>query len=171
MRALQQRFPCTTTGNEQQRPETCLYVAAYVAEGRPQKRANFQVPGLRLSGAQHLRAGGIRNGRSTIGCMSEEVSEGYVREKLWQAVDCLATSAEPIQRRLVGAGHYLVRLKPSHFPDDEGRVVFSAIMDSLTTTGDRGRGSLEDTTSRMSDDQAQAAAQQIFSLATRYRGI
>ena len=55
------------------------------------------------------RCSAARNWRTALSLaaptrISVVPSDDYVREKLWQAVDCLATSAEPLQRRLVGAG-------------------------------------------------------------------
>jgi hypothetical protein len=97
------------------------------------------------------------------------MSESYVREKLWQAVDILAGD-EPLRARLHYAGEILLRLKPEDFDDNpSARATFTAIRDTFSTVPrTESVGGLEATTSRMSDSQAKALAWQIIDLYGHY---
>lgn len=93
-----------------------------------------------------------------------------VRERLWQAVNVLATSARPLQERLGDACMSLVFLGEEDFEDSEGRARFTAILETsgaLPASGDEGR--IAATVLRMSDEQAVALAQQIVALDAHYR--
>lgn len=93
-------------------------------------------------------------------------SPDYVWEKTNSAVDSLATSAQPIQQRLVGAAMALTLLSPEDFDTEALRMRWSSIMESLTAldalAGDE--GSFEATIGRMSDDQATSIANDIATL-------
>lgn len=89
----------------------------------------------------------------------------YTEEKLRVAVDALATSAAPIQERLLTAALAMHMLGPDDFEDENQRVTLSALDDMLNwREADAAEGTLEATTSRMSDAQAVAAAEAIFEL-------
>jgi hypothetical protein len=66
------------------------------------------------------------------------MSEEYVREKLYQAVDSLATSVAPLRDRLLSAGIILMRLSPGDFADTEHRAAFTAIGDMVRTAMKKG---------------------------------
>jgi hypothetical protein len=99
-------------------------------------------------------------------------AEDYVREKLSQAVDALAVSVAPLQARVRSAVLAIHTLGPYDFVDDGSRVTFSAIIDTATSRAAvADEGTIEATTSRMSDDQALAVAQQIVELDSHYRPL
>lgn len=81
------------------------------------------------------------------------------------AVDSLASSAEPIQRRLFWAGLSLIPLLDEDFIDVANREKFSTIVAALTrvqAVGDE--GDLEATISVMSDEDGVAVARMIVEL-------
>ena len=90
----------------------------------------------------------------------------YGREKLWLAVDTLATTDGSIQQRLAWAAMDLttLRLGDSNLAE-EHRSEFDAIWHELTkeeATG--GEGTIIATANKLNRDQAQALARRIFSL-------
>lgn len=87
------------------------------------------------------------------------MSPGYVREKLFVAVDTLATGTGSIQKRITDAWvSALMRLKAEDFlPED--RDVFTALRDQMV-----GHGTFEEATARMSDDEAHEHARRIVEL-------
>jgi len=91
--------------------------------------------------------------------------DGYCEEKLRNAVDALATSAEPIQERLFTAAIALHVLSPEDFSDEGLRKTFGALEDMVTwRVADADEGTLRATTGSLSDEQASAAATMIFRL-------
>ena len=96
-----------------------------------------------------------------------------VRQRLWQAVAALATSAQPIQRRLEAAAQELVHLRADEFADPEARAEFIAIGERVAVreeaSGDE--ASLARPTSAMSDDEAERVAQKIVTLDAMYREL
>jgi hypothetical protein len=93
------------------------------------------------------------------------ITEDYVREKLAQAVDALATGAGPLRQRLFLAALATSTLQPRDFADDESRTGFGAIREMLTrheAVADEGR--VGATLARMSDDEARALARRILEL-------
>lgn len=63
------------------------------------------------------------------------MSDDYVRQRLWQAMDALAVSVASLQRRLASAGHTLTVLQVDDFAGDDERACFRRIMDTLTRYG------------------------------------
>jgi hypothetical protein len=97
-------------------------------------------------------------------------TEDYVREKLVQAVDALATSARPLQKRLFSAAIALSTLQAEDFVDDESRVAFGAIKEMLVRQEQVAEeGHYQATIDAMNDERAEALAQQIFDLDAHYR--
>jgi hypothetical protein len=93
-----------------------------------------------------------------------------VRERLWQAVNVLATSPLPLRERVVQACMGLAFLRTDDFEDSEGRARFTAILETSGALPASGvEGTIEATVLRMSDDQAVALAQQIVALDAHYR--
>jgi hypothetical protein len=94
------------------------------------------------------------------------------QERLSLAVDALASSASPIQQRLLHAGITLVPLLPEDFDDGEQREEFVSIMAALSAVEPVGdEGALEATTAAMSDDEAVALASRISTLDRAVRPV
>lgn len=94
----------------------------------------------------------------------------YAREKFWQAVDCLATSARPIQKRLVSAAQSMIALKPEDFPDHL-REEFVAMWQELTKHKAEGdEGTIEATMRRVTDAEAEKIADRILHIYTELHG-
>lgn len=92
--------------------------------------------------------------------------------QLCLSVQALATDPRPaIQDRVCSAFRdALVKLRPEDFVDEESRVRFTAIRETLTNQEPiGGEGSIAATASAMSDDQARRVAEQICELDEHYR--
>jgi hypothetical protein len=98
------------------------------------------------------------------------MSEGYIRQVLWEAVNSLATSAAPLQKRLEWAAISLIKLQREDFENaKKDLALYTAIKDTLTALEPVGEeGSIVATTAAMSDEQAEAVAKQILELHGRY---
>lgn len=104
--------------------------------------------------------------------MDEKGKVSGVAERVWKAVDALATSASPIQARLENAGITLIPLEASEFPDEETRQKFTEIKQSLTAREAKaGEGAIAATTSQLTDAEAEEIAQAIFRLDTICRPL
>jgi hypothetical protein len=100
------------------------------------------------------------------------ITEEYVREKLAQAVDALATGTGQLRERLFSAALATSTLQPRDFVDDESRAAFGAIREMLTrheASADEGR--VGATLARMSDDEARAVAKRMLELDAHYRPL
>jgi hypothetical protein len=96
------------------------------------------------------------------------MSEEYEREKLGAAVDALAASAAPLQKRLEYAFTACHTLMMHGFTDPERAVEFKAITDRLTADkSDPENGHVPTTCSNMTDDVAREVAQLIVDLNAR----
>jgi hypothetical protein len=88
-------------------------------------------------------------------------------ERVRIAVHTLATSASPIQTRLLSAGITLSPLKTEEFRPGDERQRYERIMLILTERAApqvEGEGTLEASTRALSDEAAQAAAEEIWEL-------
>jgi len=100
------------------------------------------------------------------------VNEDYVREKLANAVDALATGDGSLQQRLLSAALATATLRPADFVDDESSAEFAAIREMLTRHEPRaGEGRIRATLARLSDDEARSLAQVFFELDAHYRPL
>lgn len=96
------------------------------------------------------------------------MSEDYEREKLGNAVDALAASAAPIQKRLEYAFTAFHTLMAHGFTDSERAAEFKVITDRLTADkSDNEAGHVPTTTARLTDDEAVEIAQLIVDLNAR----
>jgi hypothetical protein len=94
------------------------------------------------------------------------------QERLWEAVRCLAVSAEPLQRRLANVAIALTPLQLDDFDNPDSREAFRVIMEKLTAVEPEGdEGSIEATTRRLSDVEAEAIAAQVVELDAAYRPL
>ncbi|MGA2256751.1 MAG: hypothetical protein ABSG53_19045 [Thermoguttaceae bacterium] len=94
--------------------------------------------------------------------------ELYVFEKIYQALECLATGVGRIQERLEEAFRYLVAAQPAELSDVELRHMLAGIKDDLTfdePTGAEGR--LKATLRHLSDEDASKIASHILELHNR----
>ncbi len=91
--------------------------------------------------------------------------KGYSWEKLFVAVDSLATGTDSLQMRLANAfGGSLMRLTPKDFPE-ELRPRFEFIERMMTTAEPQGdEGPIVATARKMSDREAVDVAKAILSL-------
>ena len=93
-------------------------------------------------------------------------SDDSLREKLDVAVGCLATSAEPIQHRLLAAwNNSLGRLTPEDFADASERERFERIhadVTKLNAPGDVGRVAVS--TAAIADERAEQVAREVVEL-------
>lgn len=96
------------------------------------------------------------------------MSEDYEREKLGNAVDALAASAAPIQKRLHYAWEAMHTLIGHGLSDPERAAEFAAINERLTADkSDDHAGYVATTCSKLSDDEAVELAQAIADLNAR----
>lgn len=96
------------------------------------------------------------------------MSEDYEREKLGNAVDALAASAAPIQKRLEYAWTAMHTMISHGFTDPEREAEFADINARLTADkSDEHKGYVPTTCARLSDDEAVEIAQAIVDLNTR----
>jgi hypothetical protein len=94
------------------------------------------------------------------------VTTDYVWEKLSNAVEALAASAEPIQVRVFHAAMAMVTLSADDFTAPDERARFTAIHERLTALTELAddRGSFEVTAESLSDEQAVRIAHDIAEL-------
>jgi hypothetical protein len=92
------------------------------------------------------------------------MSIGYVREKLWQALDVLVRAGS-VQERLVYAADYLLRVKADEIPQPQ-RGEFEAVMHTLTKhpAEREGEGSIHASVRKLTDAEGSALAQKILSI-------
>jgi hypothetical protein len=83
--------------------------------------------------------------------------EDYIRQRLYQAIDALAVSAEPLHLRLEHVDNALAHLPDDYFGNDEDRALFLEI-----------RAVLSDGAYRLDDELAMRLARQIRDLHGRY---
>lgn len=100
------------------------------------------------------------------------MSIDYAKEKLWQAVDVLATGDHSIQQRLADAAIYLTRLTPADLPE-ELQERFGGVLRELTKeTAEGTEGTITATTRKLSSEQGSKLAGRIFSIYTSlHRGV
>ena len=93
------------------------------------------------------------------------MSAGYQREKLATAVGVLATSAEPIQKRLEYAFTAMHTLQSHPFEIAERQDAWDSIYSRMTADkSDGGKGYVPTTLGKLTDDQASAIASDIVEL-------
>lgn len=93
------------------------------------------------------------------------MSEDYEREKLGNAVNALAASAAPIQKRLEYAWSAMHTLIGHGLTDPERQAEFDEINQKLTADkSDQNAGYVPTTCSKLSDDDAVEIAQAIVEL-------
>src|SRR3989304_3832968 len=97
------------------------------------------------------------------------MSEDYVREKLSQAIDSLATGAGTLDVRLHSALMPLVNLRPEDFVDDESRGKFTQLM-YLATDEEAAadEGTLAATLASLSDNELRELADLVVWLDRHY---
>jgi len=97
------------------------------------------------------------------------MSADYELEKLGNAVDALASSAKPIQKRLEYAWMAMHTLMLEPMATAERNEAFLSIMERLTADkSNSGSGYVATTTARLNDDEASAIAREIVAL---YSGV
>jgi hypothetical protein len=96
--------------------------------------------------------------------MSDETL--YAEEKLYDAVHCLVTGPGPLRERLAAAAIHLIRLTAKNFPDRATAKVFEGIREDLTIieAGPGDDGTIDATTKRLTDYDADRIASRIFEL-------
>jgi hypothetical protein len=100
------------------------------------------------------------------------MAQEYVKHKLHEAVEALAASASPIQRRLFNAGLILHTSNPEDFTHPGDGQRFAAIISALNAREASGdEGTLEATTSQLTDAEAERIAEQIVELDTTCRPL
>lgn len=95
------------------------------------------------------------------------MAKGYAWEKLFVAVDCLATGTEPLQNRLEYAmSGALVTLTASDFADDEARRRYESIRLAFSSElrGPRPEGGIAAAAAAMTDERVVEIARAILSL-------
>jgi hypothetical protein len=96
------------------------------------------------------------------------MAESYEREKLGNAVNALATSAAPIQKRLEYAWLAMHTMINHGFTDPERQAEFAEINERLRPDkSDPHAGDVPTTCARLSEDEATKIAQAIVDLNTR----
>lgn len=96
------------------------------------------------------------------------MSEDYEREKLGNAVNALAASAAPIQKRLEYAWEAMHTLIVHRLTDPERQAEFNEINEKLTADkSNEHAGFVSTTCSNLSDDAAAQIAQAIVDLNAR----
>lgn len=97
--------------------------------------------------------------------MSQQFMRHTTHERLFLAVQSLASSNAPLQLRLNDAGMSLLPLLDTDFPEDL-RTHFRKIMDDLTSKSDQlgEEGTLTVTIRQMSDEEAKRVAGKIIDL-------
>jgi len=97
------------------------------------------------------------------------MSLGYISEKLSMAINAMATSASPIQKRLEYAAIGCITIAHGQFdksfPDSELAQRWSAWWSSITNKDAEGNeGTLQATLGAMSDEDAENVAEELFSI-------
>lgn len=93
------------------------------------------------------------------------MSADYEREKLGNAVDALGSSAQPIQKRLEYPWLAMHTLEVHGMINPERKAAYDSICERLTADkSDEHAGHVPTTTSRLSDDEAEAIARDIVGL-------
>jgi hypothetical protein len=96
-------------------------------------------------------------------------SPSYVRQRLWRAVESLDGTSPSQRQRLSNAGRALIHLRPEDFLDEESRLDFTAITDTLhgleTPHPD---GTITASVIEMSDEQVAALERRIRALQARW---
>ena len=93
------------------------------------------------------------------------MSLDYALYQLMLAVETLAASPEPIQRRMEWAFLCLHTLVPDDFPEGELRGQFRAVQEAMTRVeGVGGEGSIAASAKAMSDSEASEIAKVIVAL-------
>lgn len=96
------------------------------------------------------------------------ITEEYVREKVAQAVDALATGTRPLRERLFAASLATSTLQPRDFVDEESRAAFGAVREMLTRHEARAdEGRVGATLARLSDAEARSVAKRLLELDRR----
>lgn len=110
----------------------------------------------------HLQRGRARDREA-------DVSEDYVREKLYVAMCALAVSTSSLQHRLADAGvSALVRLEAEDFVRPDDRVLFERIMSALTSREGGSEGRIAASTEAMDDEAAMSVARDLAELHGRF---
>jgi len=91
----------------------------------------------------------------------------HLFEKFMVAVDVLATSSAPLQKRLEGAYRSFIDIEPKDFDDKEMQDTFEQIRSRLTRVQHGQIDSIAATCKQMSDQEAAEVADFIFSLFLR----
>ena len=91
----------------------------------------------------------------------------HLFEKFIVAVDVLATSSAPIQKRVEGAYRSFIDVEPKDFDDKEMQGTFEQIRSRLTKPQHGQIDSIAATCEQMSDQEAAEIADFIFSLFLR----
>jgi hypothetical protein len=91
----------------------------------------------------------------------------FLFEKFMVAVDVLATSSAPLQKRLEGAYRSFMDVEPTDFDDKEMQGTFEQIRSRLTKVQHGHIDSIAATCKQMSDEEAAEIADFIFSLFLR----
>lgn len=98
------------------------------------------------------------------------VSESYVAEKLWAAVDILDSDRGDLRGRLTDAiVHALIRLNSNDFADLDDRATFDGVMPRLRrfeAVGDE--GDIAASAQLLTEDEAERIAATIRSLQANY---
>jgi hypothetical protein len=97
-------------------------------------------------------------------------SYSYLDERFTNALRSLSTSSKSLQERLHLVSIDLVAVRPQHFEDPEMCSVFEDIDARITRIKDDRLGSIPATLAKMTNDEAEAMAKDIFSLAMAVRG-
>jgi hypothetical protein len=98
------------------------------------------------------------------------LSNDYAKEKLWQAVDILATIDLSIQERLAGAAIYLIRLKPDDLPEAL-RHDFDGVLHELTKEKvEGGEGTIAASTQKLTSEEGSKLAGRILHIYTELHG-
>lgn len=96
-------------------------------------------------------------------------SVSYVREKFAAAVEALATGADPLPQRLLGACQSFATLDGPVFPTAEMNAKWKFIHDRLVENEDTGQGRIQATLDAMSADRAAEIARDIVDLEFQVR--
>ena len=91
----------------------------------------------------------------------------HLFEKFMVAVDVLATSSAPIQKRVEGAYRSFIDVEPKDFDDKEMQATFEQIRSRLTRGQHGQTHSIAASCRQMSDQEASEVADFIFSLFLR----
>jgi hypothetical protein len=99
--------------------------------------------------------------------LMDRMKFAHLFEKFMVAVDVLATSSAPLQKRLEGAYRSFIDVEPKDFDDKEMQDTFEQIRSRLTRVQHGQIDSIAATCKQMSDQEAAEVADFIFSLFLR----